>query len=33
VKTIILAHEEDIYVTSRDGVTEFTFTMPKTAKS
>lgn len=29
VKTIILSHEEDIYVTSRDGVTEFTFTMPK----
>lgn len=33
VKAIILAHEEDIYVTSRDGVTEFSFTMPKTAKS
>ena len=31
VKTIILGHEEDIYVTSRDGVTEFSFTMPKTA--
>jgi signal transduction histidine kinase len=29
VRTIILSHEEDIYVTSRDGVTEFTFTMPK----
>ncbi len=29
VKTIILAHEEDIYVTSRDGVTEFSFTLPK----
>jgi signal transduction histidine kinase len=29
VKTIILAHEEDIYVTSRDGVTEFSFTMPR----
>ncbi len=29
VKAIILAHEEDIYVTSRDGVTEFSFTMPK----
>lgn len=29
VKTIILGHEEDIYVTSRDGVTEFSFTMPK----
>ena len=29
VKTIILSHEEDIYVTSRDGVTEFSFTMPK----
>lgn len=28
VKTIILGHEEDIYVTSRDGVTEFSFTMP-----
>ena len=31
VKTIILSHEEDIYVTSRDGVTEFSFTMPKLA--
>ena len=30
VKTIILSHEEDIYVTSRDGVTEFSFTLPKT---
>lgn len=30
VKTIILGHEEDIYVTSRDGVTEFSFTLPKT---
>ena len=29
VKAIILAHEEDIYVTSRDGVTEFSFTMPR----
>ena len=29
VKTIVLSHEEDIYVTSRDGVTEFSFTMPK----
>ena len=29
VKTIILSHEEDIYVTSRDGVTEFSFTMSK----
>ena len=29
VKAIILAHEEDIYVTSRDGVTEFSFTLPK----
>jgi signal transduction histidine kinase len=29
VKTIILSHEEDIYVTSRDGVTEFSFTMPR----
>ena len=29
VKTIIMSHEEDVYVTSRDGVTEFTFTMPK----
>ena len=28
VKTIILAHGEDIYVTSRGGKTEFTFTMP-----
>ena len=28
VKTIVLAHGEDIYVTSRDGKTEFTFTMP-----
>ena len=26
VKTIVLAHGEDIYVTSRDGKTEFTFT-------
>ena len=31
VKTIIMSHEEDIYVTSRDGVTEFSFTMPKAA--
>ena len=31
VKTIILSHEEDIYVTSRDGVTEFSFTLPKAA--
>ena len=28
VKTIVLAHGEDIYVTSRVGKTEFTFTMP-----
>lgn len=28
VKTIVLAHGEDIRVTSRDGKTEFTFTMP-----
>lgn len=28
VKTIVLAHGEDIYVTSQDGKTEFTFTMP-----
>ncbi len=28
VKAIIMSHEEDIYVTSRDGVTEFSFTMP-----
>ena len=28
VKTIVLAHGEDIYVTSRDGKMEFTFTMP-----
>ena len=27
VKTIIMAHGEDIYVTSRDGTTEFTFTL------
>ena len=27
VKTIILAHEQDVYVTSRDGKTEFTFTL------
>ncbi len=27
VKTIILAHGEDVYVTSRDGKTEFTFTL------
>ena len=31
VKTIIMSHEEDIYVTSRDGATEFTFTLPKAA--
>ena len=31
VKTIILSHEEDVYVTSRDGVTEFSFTLPKAA--
>ncbi len=30
VKTIIMAHGEDIYVTSRDGKTEFTFTMALT---
>ena len=29
VKTIVLSHGEDVYVTSRDGVTEFSFTMPK----
>ncbi len=29
VKTIVLSHEEDIYVTSRDGITEFSFTLPK----
>ena len=28
VRTIILSHGEDISVTSRDGVTEFTFTLP-----
>lgn len=28
VKTIVNAHGEDIFVTSRDGRTEFTFTMP-----
>ncbi len=28
VKTIVLTHGEDIYVTSRDDKTEFTFTMP-----
>ena len=28
VKTIVLAHGEDVYVTSQDGKTEFTFTMP-----
>ena len=28
VKTIILSHGEDISVTSRDGVTQFTFTLP-----
>ena len=27
VKTIILAHGEDVYVTSREGKTEFTFTL------
>ena len=27
VKTIICSHEEDIFVTSRDGVTEFSFTL------
>lgn len=31
VKTIIMSHEEDIYVTSRDGETEFSFTLPKAA--
>ncbi len=31
VKTIILSHEEDVYVTSRDGVTQFSFTLPKAA--
>ena len=29
VKTIIMGHEEDVYVTSRSGVTEFSFTLPK----
>ena len=29
VKTIICAHEEDVFVTSRDGVTEFSFTLTK----
>ena len=28
VKAIVLTHGEDIYVTSRDDKTEFTFTMP-----
>jgi len=28
VKTIICSHGEDLSVTSRDGVTEFTFTLP-----
>lgn len=28
VKTIVVTHGEDIYVTSRDGVTRFTFTLP-----
>ena len=28
VKTIVSAHGEDVYVTSREGKTEFTFTMP-----
>ena len=28
VKTIIAAHHEDISVTSRDGVTRFSFTLP-----
>ena len=28
VKTMVLAHGEDVYVTSADGVTEFTFTLP-----
>ena len=28
VKTIVCSHGEDISVTSRDGKTEFTFTMP-----
>ena len=28
VKTIVNAHGEDIYVTSREGRTEFVFTMP-----
>lgn len=28
VKTMVLAHGEDIFVTSHDGRTEFTFTMP-----
>ena len=28
VKTIIGAHEEDIWVESHDGVTSFTFTLP-----
>jgi len=28
VKTIVCAHGEDISVTSKDDVTEFTFTLP-----
>ena len=27
VKTIICSHEEDIFVTSQEGVTEFSFTL------
>ena len=29
VKAIVLSHEEDVYVSSRDGVTEFSFTLPR----
>ena len=31
VKTILCSHEEDIFVTSRDGVTTFTFTLRRAA--
>ncbi len=33
VKTIICSHEEDIFVKSQDGVTEFTFTLRKAVDS
>ena len=33
VKTIIEGHDEDIAVTSRDGVTEFVFTLPLAEKT